>query len=146
VHGARGLTRRLKLRVKGVLVDAPTARPVPVAARSHRRLWITGLVTSLVLAGFVSFYASSSPDGLMKVAHDQGIDKTEKQHAASDSPLAGYGVKDVADARLSGGLAGVIGVGATVAAGSGVFWAVRRRRTADTAPAGTAAPTAGTGV
>ncbi|MFE7232625.1 energy-coupling factor ABC transporter permease [Streptomyces sp. NPDC057596] len=130
VYGARGLEQRLKLRVNGELVDAPAAEPAPAAARSHRKLWITGLVTSLVLAGFVSFYASANPDGLEKVAHDQGIDKKEEPHASADSPLADYGVKDIADARLSGGLAGVIGVGATVVAGSTVFWVVRRRRTA----------------
>jgi cobalt/nickel transport system permease protein len=107
--------------------------PAPAAARtSRRRLWAGGLVASLVLAGFVSFYASTSPDGLEKVAHDQGIDKQEKEHAAANSPLAGYGVQDVSDARLSGGLAGVIGVGVTVVAGSTVFWAVRRRRTPGT--------------
>ncbi|MFJ3304814.1 energy-coupling factor ABC transporter permease [Streptomyces sp. NPDC086549] len=136
VYGARGLQQRLKLRVNGELVDAPTARPVPAAAAtgSHRKLWITGLVTSLVLAGFVSFYASADPDGLMKVAHDQGIDRKAEQHASDGSPLAHYGVKDVSDARLSGGLAGVIGVGVTVVAGSTVFWAVRRRRTQDVSP------------
>jgi cobalt/nickel transport system permease protein len=132
VHGARGLQQRLKLRVGGELVDAPAAEPVPVAARSHRGMWITGLVTSLVLAGFVSFYASANPDGLEKVATDQGISQKAKPHAAADSPLAGYGVKDIGDARLSGGLAGVIGVGVTVVAGSAVFWAVRRRRADDT--------------
>ncbi|MEY2245856.1 energy-coupling factor ABC transporter permease [Streptomyces sp. BF23-18] len=135
VHGARGLQQRLKLRVNGELVDTPAAAPAPVAARSsHRKVWITGLVTSLVLAGFVSFYASASPDGLEKVAKDKGIDAKAKAHASDDSPLAGYGVKDVSDARLSGGLAGVIGVGVTVVAGTGVFWTVRRRRTADTSP------------
>ncbi|WP_371598273.1 energy-coupling factor ABC transporter permease [Streptomyces sp. NBC_00564] len=132
VYGARGLTQQLKLRVNGELVDAPTAVPAAVAARaSHRKLWITGLVASLILAGFVSFYASASPDGLEKVAEDQGIAKAAKEHSAADSPLADYGVKDVSNARISGGLAGVIGVGATVVAGTGVFWAVRRRRTAD---------------
>ncbi|MGW2746119.1 energy-coupling factor ABC transporter permease [Streptomyces sp. NPDC001450] len=137
VHGARGLQQRLKLRVNGTLVDAP-APTAPVAARTSRRtLWITGLVASLVLAGFVSFYASADPDGLEKVAHDQGIDKKTGQHAADDSPLAGYGVKDVSNARLSGGLAGVIGVGVTVVAGSAVFWAVRRRRGADVSPVNT---------
>jgi cobalt/nickel transport system permease protein len=148
VYGARGLQQRLKLRVNGELVDAPAARPVPVAARSQRRLWITGLVTSLVLAGFVSFYASADPDGLEKVAHDKGIDQKAGKHASDGSPLAGYGVKDVSDARLSGGLAGVIGVGVTVVAGSTVFWAVRRRRTNDVSPTSTAnaANTASTGV
>ncbi|MGW3954439.1 energy-coupling factor ABC transporter permease [Streptomyces sp. NPDC004752] len=137
VYGARGLRQQLKLRVNGELVDAPAA-PAPAAARTSRRtLWITGLATSLVLAGFVSFYASADPDGLEKIAHDHGIDKKAEQHTASDSPLADYGVKDVSDARLSGGLAGVIGVGATVVAGSAVFWAVRRRRTQDVSPAGT---------
>lgn len=132
VYGARGLTQQLKLRVNGELVDAPTAAPAPVAARtSHRKVWITGLVTSLVLAGFVSFYASANPDGLEKVAEDQGIAEAAKEHAAADSPLADYGVKDVSDARISGGLAGVIGVGVTVVAGTGVFWAVRRRRTTE---------------
>ncbi|MEU6280913.1 energy-coupling factor ABC transporter permease [Streptomyces sp. NPDC047028] len=132
VHGARGLHQRLKLRVNGELVDAPAAPATgtaPVAARaSRRRLWAAGLLTSLLLAGFVSFYASADPDGLEKVAHDKGIDQKERAHASEDSPLAGYGVKDIADARLSGGLAGVIGVGVTVVAGSTVFWAVSRRR------------------
>ncbi|MEU4033190.1 energy-coupling factor ABC transporter permease [Streptomyces collinus] len=132
VHGARGLRQRLRLRVNGELVDAPAT--APVAARTSRRgLWLTGLAASLVLAGFVSFYASANPDGLEKVAHDQGIDKKAEKHASDGSPLAGYGVKDVADARLSGGLAGVIGVGVTVVAGSAVFWTVRRRRTEDVA-------------
>jgi cobalt/nickel transport system permease protein len=140
VYGARGLRQRLKLRVGGELVDAPgDAVPVPAAARtgrvSRRTVWATGLVASLVLAGFVSFYASSNPDGLEKVAHDKGIDAKEKEHASAGSPLADYGVKDISDARLSGGLAGVIGVGVTVVAGTGVFWAVRRRRTDDASPA-----------
>lgn len=102
VYGARGLQQKLKLRVDGQLVDVP-AEPTPVAARSHRKVWITGLVTSLVLAGFVSFYASADPDGLEKVAADKGIDAKTEKHATADSPLADYGVKDVEDARLSGG-------------------------------------------
>ncbi|MFI8488608.1 energy-coupling factor ABC transporter permease [Streptomyces rubrogriseus] len=139
VYGARGLQQRLKLRVNGELVDAPGSEPAPapVAARSHRKVWITGLVASLVLAGFVSFYASANPDGLEKVASDKGIDEKAEEHANADSPLADYGVKDITNARVSGGLAGVIGVGVTVVAGSAVFWAVRRRRTDDASPTST---------
>ncbi|MGQ4485779.1 energy-coupling factor ABC transporter permease [Streptomyces sp. 372A] len=131
VHGAKGLAAPLKLRVDGELVDAapaPAREPAPAGHRPTRGLWVTGLVTALVLAGFVSFYASADPDGLEKVAADQGIDKEAEEHATADSPLADYGVKDVSDARLSGGLAGVIGVGATLVAGSGAFYVVSRRR------------------
>ncbi|MEU8496401.1 energy-coupling factor ABC transporter permease [Streptomyces lavendulae] len=145
VHGAHGLAVPLKLRVDGRLVDAPAAAaaaPVPAAARSTRPLWISGLVTALVLAGFVSYYASSSPDGLEKVAADQGIDAKAREHAAAGSPLADYSVKDVSDARLSGGLAGIIGVGGTVLVGTGIFWAVRRRRAEDLTATATAAPSA----
>ncbi|MEU1853483.1 energy-coupling factor ABC transporter permease [Streptomyces sp. NPDC019990] len=143
VYGARGLTQKLKLRVNGELVDAPDARPEPSApARaSHRKVWAVGLATSLVLAGFVSYYASADPDGLEKVAGDHGIDKKAEEHGTADSPLADYGVKDVDDARLSGGLAGVIGVGVTVVAGTGVFWVVRRRRSDDTSPSETSSTT-----
>ncbi|MEV0784084.1 energy-coupling factor ABC transporter permease [Streptomyces sp. NPDC050423] len=138
VHGAHGLTAPLKLRIDGELVDAPAREPVAPApaARSNRGLWATGLVTALVLAGFVSFYASANPDGLEKVATDQGIDKKAEEHAAKDSPLADYGVKDVSDARISGGLAGVIGVGATLVVGSGAFYVVTRRRRTKDEPAG----------
>ncbi|MEU8564444.1 energy-coupling factor ABC transporter permease [Streptomyces cyaneofuscatus] len=132
VHGVQGaLTAPLKLRVDGGLVDAPAAtrEPEPAAAhRSTRGFWITGLVSAFLLAGFVSFYASASPDGLERVAADQGIDEKVEEHGAADSPLADYGVGDIANARLSGGLAGVIGVSATVVVGTGVFWVVRRRK------------------
>ncbi|WP_030386216.1 energy-coupling factor ABC transporter permease [Streptomyces sp. NRRL S-241] len=135
VHGARGLAAPLKLRVDGELVDAPAAAAAPATAGagagSTKKVWVTGLVTALVLAGFVSFYASANPDGLEKVAADKGIDEKVEEHAAADSPLADYSVKDVDDARLSGGLAGVIGVGVTVVAGTGIFWTVRRRRSQD---------------
>lgn len=134
VYGARGLTAPLKLRVNGGLVDAPAAEPAPVAARSPRKVWLAGLAASLALAGFVSFYASASPDGLEKVAADKGMDAKAEDHAAADSPLAGYGIEGVTDSRVSGGLAGVIGVGVTVVAGTGVFRAARRRRTSETSP------------
>ncbi|MFI1620232.1 energy-coupling factor ABC transporter permease [Streptomyces lydicus] len=148
VHGARGLTAPLELRTSPLTDAAPTtaATPVPAPAataprRSVRRVWLAGLAAALVCAGGISYYASASPDGLEKVAHDQGIDAKARDHAAKDSPLADYSVKDITDPRLSGGLAGVIGVGATLAVGTGVFVVLRRRRNAaDARPADTSAP------
>ena len=43
-----------------------------------------------------------------------------------DSPLAGYGVTGIENERISGGLAGVIGVASTAAISFGLFYALRR--------------------
>ena len=61
------------------------------------------LVVALVLAGVVSYYAASSPDGLNRVAEDKGFSSTQKDHATSDNPLAGYDTKGIGNDRLSGG-------------------------------------------
>lgn len=89
-------------------------------------LIVTGLVVSLVLAGGVSYYASSQPDGLEKVAGDIGFLDSAKESAVEEGPLAGYGVAGVENERISGGLAGVIGVASTAAVSFGLFYALRR--------------------
>ena len=94
---------------------------------SRRALVVAGLVVALVLAGGVSYFASSAPDGLNKVATDQGFDKSEKKHAAEDSPFAGYETSGVDNDALSGGLAGVAGVVITFLVAGAVVWGVRRR-------------------
>ena len=88
---------------------------------------ITGFIASLFLAGIVSFYASSNPDGLEKVASDIGFIESAKDHTNSDGVLADYGVKGVDNARLSTGAAGVIGVVATGAVSTGLFFLIRRK-------------------
>jgi hypothetical protein len=88
---------------------------------------LAGLLVALVLAGVVSGFASSNPDGLEKVAEDKGFAETAKDHTLSDSPVADYGVAGVDNERISTGLAGVIGVGITFAFGLGLFTLVRRR-------------------
>jgi hypothetical protein len=89
-------------------------------------LVVTGLVVSLVLAGGVSYYASSHPDGLEKVAGDIGFLDSAKESAVEEGPLAGYGVAGVENERISGGLAGVIGVASTAAVSFGLFYGLRR--------------------
>jgi cobalt/nickel transport system permease protein len=151
VYGARGLTAPLTLRTGTPAVPgspaaaeqslaartetetetAPAAAPAAVPApRRTGRVWLSGLAATLVCAGVVSFYASADPDGLEKVAAEFGFEDTATEHGMAQSPLADYGVADLESARLSGGLAGVAGVGATLAVGSGVFVTVRRRRSA----------------
>jgi len=90
------------------------------------RLVAVGLVLSLVLAGGASYYASSQPDGLEKVAGDVGFLDSAQESAVEDSPLSGYEVAGVDNERISGGLAGVIGVASTAAISFGLFYALRR--------------------
>lgn len=94
---------------------------------SNRSFLIAGLTLSLFLAGFVSYYASSHPDGLERVGQDLGFIDSAKDSAASGSPLVGYGVAGVSDARLSGGIAGVVGVLVTGLAAYGLFRYLKRK-------------------
>ena len=93
----------------------------------QRTFLISGFIASLFLAGVVSFYASSHPDGLEKVAEDIGFIETAKENTNADSLLADYGVKGVDNERLSVGAAGVIGVIATGVVSTGLFMLVRRK-------------------
>jgi PDGLE domain len=99
-----------------------------------------GLLLALALVFFVAPEASSRPDGLNKVAADQGFADSERPHRGDDSPLAGYGVRGVGSGRLSTGLSGAIGVGVVFTlAGGGVLLA---RRTRSQRSSGVSAPPA----
>ncbi|MFM8752850.1 MAG: PDGLE domain-containing protein [Actinomycetota bacterium] len=93
-----------------------------------KKFYATFFLSAVVLAGGVSFYASSHPDGLEKVAEQQGFLDSAKDSAVSGSPLADYGVAGVGSERLSVGLAGVIGVAATALVALVLFQILRRRR------------------
>jgi cobalt/nickel transport protein len=95
---------------------------------SNKKFYIGGLLVSLVLAGFVSFYASSHPDGLEKVAEEVGFLETAKEPATAGSALADYGVAGVENERASVGVAGVIGVAATGVVATGLFIYLGKRK------------------
>lgn len=96
--------------------------------RPSIRLVAAGIfVVALILAGIVSFYAASSPDGLTKVSEDEGFASSQTAHDAEDGPFAGYGASFIDDDRLSGGVAGVVGVLVVLGLGTGLTYAVRRR-------------------
>lgn len=106
----------------------------PAALRrrpSTKTLIAAGLVLAAALAVFVAPRASSSPDGLEKVAADHRLDEGAKPSATDGSPLAGYSVGGH-DSAWSTGIAGVVGIAATFAVGYGLFrLAARRRRSGD---------------
>ena len=97
------------------------------AVDKNKKFLISGFVISLFLAGVVSFYASSNPDGLEKVAQDIGFLDTAKEHTNADGVLADYGVKGIENERASVGVAGVIGVIGTAIVGGALFTFIARK-------------------
>ncbi len=102
---------------------------------------VGGLLVALLLAGVVSNFASSHPDGLDSATlegctvDDEGnitggtcIAQGGQDHELGDSPLSDYGVSGIGNSFLSTGLSGVLGVLLTFAIGGGLFWLLRRRR------------------
>ena len=93
----------------------------------NKKFLVSGFVVSLFLAGVVSFYASSDPDGLEKVAEDIGFLESAEDHTYADGALADYGVKGIENERASVGVAGVIGVIGTAIVGGALFTFIARK-------------------
>ena len=77
-------------------------------------------MVAVLLAFFVAPHVSSSPDGLEKVAADNGLDSKVRDHALGDGPMADYAVSGVDESGLSTSLAGIIGVTVTFGVAFGV--------------------------
>ncbi|GAB2576772.1 membrane protein [Paractinoplanes abujensis] len=103
-----------------------------------------GLLVAVLLAGVVSNFASSSPDGLDATAREgctfnaEGeitgghcIAQEESEHQLGNSPLADYGIRGVGNSFVSTLLAGTAGVLITFGVGAGLFWVARRRQKTD---------------
>ncbi len=95
---------------------------------STRGLLVVGLLVALLVAGVGSLAASRSPDGLERVAGDQGFADREQRHAAADGPFADYRARGVGDGPLADGLAGVVGTVVVLGLAGGLFLVLRRRR------------------
>lgn len=92
-----------------------------------KKFYALFFIAALSLAGGLSFYASSSPDGLEKVAEDEGFLESAQDSALSNSPLADYGLAGLDSERLSVGIAGVIGVVVTAIIALALFTLIKKR-------------------
>jgi cobalt/nickel transport protein len=106
-----------------------------------KRFLIGFAVVALVIAGALSYLADPDPDGLDSVtqrgctAAESGeqagelsgecIAQGAREHALAGGPLADYTIGG--DDGLTG-VAGVLGVAATLVVAGGVFWLLRRRK------------------
>lgn len=81
------------------------------------------------LATGASPFASTSPDGLERVAADHGFaDRGTTHRIQEDSPIAGYAFPGIRDARVARGVAGFAGTLAVFVLGAGIAWGLRRTR------------------
>lgn len=89
---------------------------------------VAAVALAVGLATAVSPFASSSPDGLEKVAQDKGFADAARLHAVQeDAPIPDYAFPGIDDARVATGVAGFAGTLGVFALGSGLAWALRRR-------------------
>jgi cobalt/nickel transport protein len=106
------------------------------------QFWVGFGVAILLIAGVVSYFASSSPDGLdsatlqgchvVDTEHGQQltgncIAQHATEHAMSASPLADYTIFGHSD---SVGLAGILGAVIVLGIAFGGFWLIARSRRA----------------
>lgn len=106
--------------------------------RTDTRFLVGFLVVALLVAGGLSYFASSSPDGLDSVTlagcelgeggepvGGECLAQNAQEHGLAGSPLADYAV---GGAEGSVGLAGVLGVVVTLVLAGALFRVLRTRR------------------
>jgi ABC-type Fe3+ transport system permease subunit len=93
----------------------PAADPGPGTASGPRRpallrdrWWLAGLLVSCLVVVLLAPLASADPDGLERVAEDQGF--IEQAQAALYELLPDYSIPGIEDPALSTVLSGLLGV------------------------------------
>jgi cobalt/nickel transport protein len=105
-----------------------------------RRFYLGFAAAALLIAGIISYFASSHPDGLdsatlrgCETAADDSltgscIAQSATDHSMTGSPLADYTI--FGNDSLTG-VAGIAGAVATFVLAGGVFWLIARSRRRD---------------
>lgn len=108
VHGARVLGIR-------------RAVAVPVDRRAVTAFVVSGVVVAAALLAVVAPRAAADPDGLQRVALDQGFAEAAVGSPVAGSPLADYGVASVPDADVGTIVAGAVGLALAFGLGAAVL-------------------------
>ncbi len=88
------------------------------------------LLFSLAIAAFLSPFASTSPDGLERVAEDKGFIHLSEGKEVVKSPMPDYVMPGLENEAVAGSLAGVAGTLITFAVmyGFGKLYIIKSRR------------------
>ena len=103
-------------------IDAVADRR-PVGARAFV---LGGLLVAVFFAAVVSQFAVDDPDGLERVAIDEGFERSAEEHAIADSIFADYATAGIDNETVSLAVAGIAGVALTLLVGFGLLAAARR--------------------
>jgi cobalt/nickel transport protein len=93
--------------------------------------FLIGLGGSLILAAALSPFASSSPDGLERVAEEQGfLARAEAPGATAwgHAPVKDYLLPGISNEKLATGAAGLVGTAGTFLLAFGLASLLRRKR------------------
>lgn len=129
VYGARDLDR------------AQTAMRPRVGMRPFV---IGAALVALLFAAVVSQFAAPDPDGLERVAEDQGFIDSAEDHVLAAAPFADYATAGLRNESTSLAVAGVTGVVITLLVGVGIVVAIRDRAAGRSPDAHHETPAAGT--
>jgi len=82
-------------------------------------IWV-GLIIALLVAAFLSPFASSSPDGLERVAEDKGFLEKGEGKEVLESPIPDYVIPGIPNETVAGSAAGILGTFLTFGAAYGL--------------------------
>lgn len=86
----------------------PEPSPRPARGRLGRRWWVAGIALATLVVVIAAFLASSDPDGLERVATDNGFIGQATNFVSG--LFSGYAIPGIDDPRLSTILSGLLGV------------------------------------
>ncbi len=98
-----------------------------------RTFVIGGALVALVFAAVVSQFAVGDPDGLERVAEDQGFIDSGTEHTLADSIFADYATDGISNETVSLAVAGIVGTVVTLLVAYGLFVGLRETRGRDPA-------------
>ena len=97
--------------------------------RSGRLFWVAGFIVAVGLAVGISPWASSQPDGLERVAYDQGFwDQEAGDPVWSAAPAPDYAVPGIKDESWTTTAAGFMGTVVVFGLAYGLAWGLRKRQ------------------
>jgi cobalt/nickel transport protein len=93
-----------------------------------KKIIIPGLLVSACVAFFLSPFASTSPDGLERVAGDKGFITAGEGKNVIKSPMTEYLIPGIKNEAVSMSIAGLIGVGIVFGGALTLGYTLKKRK------------------